>query len=357
MALNLEKERSIAEIAVLRACILTKRMLNHVQGISKEDASPVTVADFAAQALLISTVRHAFPTYGFVGEEDASEMRKDSDLAQRVFDLVKSVKAPGLEPGSVVPGPASISEMLDMIDLGGKGEGGNKGRFWVMDPIDGTKMFLEGGQYAVSLALIEDGKEVLGVLGCPNLKLDAAGHVRETSVDKDGLGIMLSAVKGQGVTTRTLSKADDLPLSKPMARLTAPANMKDLHVVDCVESKASRHDIVKTLMEEFGGRYPGTEVWSSHMRYAALIVGGGDFQLRVPSAKGATPCIWDHAGAQLIFTELGGKVTDLDGKDIDFSAGRKLVQNRGMVIAKTGIHGEILAKIRALLEDEKANKP
>lgn len=43
---------------------------------------------------------------------------------------------------------------------------------WALDPIDGTKGFLRGGQYAVCLALLEDGKPVLGVMGTPNLPLD-----------------------------------------------------------------------------------------------------------------------------------------------------------------------------------------
>jgi 3'(2'), 5'-bisphosphate nucleotidase len=42
-------------------------------------------------------------------------------------------------------------------------------RYWVMDPVDGTKGFLRGDQYAVALALVERGEVVLGVLGCPNL--------------------------------------------------------------------------------------------------------------------------------------------------------------------------------------------
>jgi 3'(2'), 5'-bisphosphate nucleotidase len=42
-------------------------------------------------------------------------------------------------------------------------------RYWTLDPIDGTKGFLRGDQYAIALALVEHGEVVLGVLGCPNL--------------------------------------------------------------------------------------------------------------------------------------------------------------------------------------------
>jgi len=62
---------------------------------------------------------------------------------------------------------------------------------WTLDPIDGTKGFLRGGQYAVCLALIEDAQVQLGVIGCPNLLVDPS--------NQDGpRGCLFVAVKGQG---------------------------------------------------------------------------------------------------------------------------------------------------------------
>ena len=62
-------------------------------------------------------------------------------------------------------------EVLTAIDYG-KFSGCSRGRYWAVDPIDGTKGFLRGEQYAVAIGLIENGKVVVGVLGCPNLTLD-----------------------------------------------------------------------------------------------------------------------------------------------------------------------------------------
>jgi 3'(2'), 5'-bisphosphate nucleotidase len=45
-------------------------------------------------------------------------------------------------------------------------------RFWALDPIDGTKGFLRGDQYAIALALVENREVKLGVLACPNLHVD-----------------------------------------------------------------------------------------------------------------------------------------------------------------------------------------
>ncbi len=79
---------------------------------------------------------------------------------------------------------------MDAIDRGSYA-GGPKGRHWALDPIDGTKGFLRGGQYAVCLALIEDGVVQLGVIGCPNLPLN---H-NEPEGEKGSLFI---AVRNQG---------------------------------------------------------------------------------------------------------------------------------------------------------------
>ena len=100
----------------------------------------------------------------------------------------------------------SEEEMLRLIDMG-RSEGGREGRFWALDPIDGTKGFLRGGQYAVCLALVVDGDVKVGLLGCPNLPVDDKAAM---SADVDGgssrRGVMFAAVKGEGATSRGLGR-------------------------------------------------------------------------------------------------------------------------------------------------------
>lgn len=63
---------------------------------------------------------------------------------------------------------------------------------WTLDPIDGTKGFLRGGQYAVGLALIVDSVVQFGVMGCPNLPV--------SSTDPEGeKGCIFVATRGQGL--------------------------------------------------------------------------------------------------------------------------------------------------------------
>lgn len=198
MTISYTRERHLAELAVLQASILTKQVQLTVCEISKDDNSPVTIADFAAQALFIGAIRSAFPNDAVLGEEDSAALRADKMLRSKVYELVSSATdvVDPLARGCVLPKPGSMEEMLDLIDLGGRGRGGGKGRVWIMDPIDGTAAFLKGQQYTVSLALIEDGKGVTGVSGCPNISAEMT-WVSADDFDQE-LGTMLTAVRGRG---------------------------------------------------------------------------------------------------------------------------------------------------------------
>lgn len=341
-------EQRVAELAVLRASILTKRVQSAVSEISKADNSPVTIADFAAQALLIGALHHAFPGDSFLGEEDSGPLRVDKSLCNKVYELVLSATdvMDSYTGGNALPKPSSVEEMLSWIDFGGRGKGGDKGRFWVMDPVDGTATFLRGQQYAVSLSLIDNGREVVGVLGCPNISAEMT-RVSENEIDKTGFGIMLTAVRGQGSTIRTMT-LDGLSDAFPLSFLETSKSDK-LRIVGCTDCEVTRHDVIATLANQFDAKFPNIEVWSSHVRYAALIVGGGNVQFWIPASTASKMHIWDHAGTQLIFTELGGKVTDLDGRAVDFGAGRDLSRNRGLVVARGEIHQSVLVAMNVIV--------
>ena len=62
-------------------------------------------------------------------------------------------------------------EVCRWIDHGGGSQYSE--RFWTLDPIDGTKGFLRGEQYAVALALIVEGRIAVAALACPNLRVPA----------------------------------------------------------------------------------------------------------------------------------------------------------------------------------------
>ncbi|KAJ3186151.1 hypothetical protein HK101_009704 [Irineochytrium annulatum] len=123
----LRLERSVAVEAVVAASKLCQSVFTHIvagQTLTKDDKSPVTIADFGAQALVNSYIRKHFPQDRIVGEEDAKDLREDSTMRGKVLDLVNTVAET----------PMASDQMLDLIDAGNDG-GGPSGRFWTLDPI------------------------------------------------------------------------------------------------------------------------------------------------------------------------------------------------------------------------------
>ena len=68
----------------------------------------------------------------------------------------------------------------------------------------------------------------------------------------------------------------------------------------------------------------------------------------MPTKKDYVERIWDHAAGALIASEAGCAVTDIDGKSLDFSHGRGLEKNRGILCAPPGVHGRLMAALREL---------
>ncbi|KAH6606549.1 hypothetical protein Trco_005702 [Trichoderma cornu-damae] len=369
MPLPLPFTKYVAELTVLRAALLTRRVLSSATEIPKDDATPVTIADLGAQALIMASLRGAFPADGYVGEENAEVLRNNEHLSALVFRHAIDANSDFARHESVntdedlavtsLPGLGTREEMLALLDLAGRGQPGPRGRFWVMDPVDGTATFLKGQQYAISLALIEDGKEVLSVVCYPNLSLED-GFVAETSVDRRGCGVMLSALRGEGTEYRKLSTEYYLGPGRKLEPFPPPVGLSDLRFVDCLASTSCRLDITEGLAKQIGALpYPGIDLWSSHVRYAALMIGEGEegkhIMVRVPVGARADPSrsyVWDHAGSQLMYTEMGGKITDLDGKDIDFGAGRTLAANWGVVAAPESVHDEVLRLVRERIDED-----
>lgn len=170
------RELLVASLAVKRASNLTKKLSDSIVTTqtsgteTKADKSPVTIGDYASQAIINHAIKLNFPTDEIVGEEDSETLQESTEEAKRlslkILDIIleEQKKADSEILGNLYDLP-SIYKSIDM----GNSKGGSKGRFWALDPIDGTKGFLRGDQFAVCLALIEDGKVVLGVIGCPNL--------------------------------------------------------------------------------------------------------------------------------------------------------------------------------------------
>jgi len=137
----------------------TMRFYGVTEAMEKADGSPVTAADQAAEDIILPALRHLTPEIPVISEEESSK---------------------GLSPDVVGP------------------------RFWLVDPLDGTKEFLSGnGEFTVNIALIEDGVPVLGVVVVPALGQTYAGAAPGSAVVADAAGergICVRAIPAEGLT-------------------------------------------------------------------------------------------------------------------------------------------------------------
>ena len=298
----------------------------------KDDRSPVTVADFAVQAIVAMALKEAFGDVPIVGEERAGMLRlpEQAEVRRAVVEAVDRYRT-GVRDDDV----------LGAID--GCDHDASAGAYWTLDPIDGTKGFLRGQQYAIALALIEAGRVVLGVLGCPNLPLQ-----RDLPFDRPGPhGTIYAARIGCGT--------GQWPDHEPRGQ-EAPVQVRShqpgaLTVCESVEAAHSRHDHTRRVLQRVAqdlGLVIDYARLNSQCKYAVVARGQADAYLRMPAGKSYVEKIWDHAAGMMIAEEAGAVVSDIAGARLDFTHGRRLEANRGIVCASGSIHGAIIDVIRDL---------
>jgi 3'(2'), 5'-bisphosphate nucleotidase len=324
-----DTERAAAVDAVRKACQLGQAVQERfIAGteLKKGDKSPVTVADYGAQAIVSALLHGAFPHDPLVGEEDAAALRDPANAALK-GNVIAAVNA-------VLPDLAE-ADVLGAIDRGVHA-GGAKGRFWALDPVDGTKGFLRMEQYAVALALVEDGEVVLGVLGCPNLPHDLAN-------ESGGRGCLFVAVRDQGASWRPLSDG-----ASRAAFVDGVTETSAARLTESVESGHTAQDESAVVAQALGIERPPIRM-DSQCKYAAVARGDASIYLRLPTRNDYVERIWDHAAGWRIVTEAGGKVTDVRGKPLDFGRGRGLEANAGVVVTNGALHDRVLAAVGKVL--------
>lgn len=235
----------------------------------KSPGQPVTAADLAADRILWETLTGERPDYGWLSEETVD---KPDRLARK--------------------------------------------RVWIVDPVDGTRSFVEGvSEFALSVALAEDGVVVAGAVCNP-----AAGS-------------LYWAIRGGG------AYAADLDGGTPRAvrRLRVRRRRRGPPTL-----LASRHEMTDGEFAPFVER--GWHVrpsGSTAYKLARLAAGEGDvFLSRGPKSE------WDVCAGDLLVTEAGGSVTDLRGSPFHYNRLDPAVY--GVVATTTGLHEDVLALIRSL---------
>lgn len=298
-------EEIVAE-SVLLAAKTARDALTRPEGVvrsRKQDHSVVTAADLACQTILLTAVAQVLPSERVLAEESAGPL-KDSVFSGQVRELVEDA----------FHRPVAEGEILDAIEYRGNP---NANTVWFVDPIDGTRGYLEGLHYAVAIARVVDGAPEHSWLAVPMV---SDGALSEAT------GKLFKAVRGEGATYRSIEEGEWQTLPN---RHTPPDDRLAI-----VASRA--HDTVH-LPRTVNQKKWGVELLSmdSQAKYAALAIGRADLYPRKPSRWFGHFFCWDHAAGALLVSETGGVVTDLAGKAMDWTRGERLNDNRGIFAASS----------------------
>jgi 3'(2'), 5'-bisphosphate nucleotidase len=210
---------------------------------TKSDASPLTAADLAAHRIIAAGLAALRPEWPVVSEEGA----------QLAFEERRHWR-----------------------------------RFWLVDPLDGTREFLSGnGEYTVNIALIEDGAPRLGVVLAPATGLEYSGLAGGGAWRARG-GAAREAIRVAG-------------------RLPGGAALR------LVGSRSHRGDSLDALLARIG---PHEFVaMGSSLKFCVLAEGGADVYPRLgPTSE------WDTAAGHAVLLGAGGRVMRLDGTPLRYNA-------------------------------------
>ena len=280
----------------------------------KKDRTPVTVGDYAIQAIVAEALTKAFPDDPLVAEESSTALT--SSEGQSTLEQVHRFVSRVL-PNTT---PKSICQWID------RGTADTASRFWTLDPIDGTKGFLRQAHYAIVLALVVDGQCQIGAMGCPSL---------------NG-GSFFIAVREQGAWMSHMDSPEQF-------KQITVSQQKDLNAAKVLSSFEFSHTNSKQLdilIDTLGAEAKLIRM-DSQTKHVVLASGEGDLLVRLLSTTQPEyrEKIWDQIAGALLIEEAGGSITDLNGKALDFSTGRTLSNNRGLVASNGYLHEEVLELI------------
>jgi 3'(2'), 5'-bisphosphate nucleotidase len=323
-------EHSPEVITAIRAAIMAAELCQSVrkelaggESILKGDRSPVTIADFGSQAIICNLIKEKFPNDIIVAEEDSAELRNPGRT--RILEQVTR------HVGRFIP-EASPEKVCSWIDYSSQKL---QERFWTLDPIDGTKGFLRGDQYAIAFALIEDRAVKFGLMACPNLYWDK-------DQPQGRRGCLFLAIKGKGSFQMDLEAGNRQPLSVSKTEVPSQALF-----TESFEPDHADHLFHQRLAHKLNITRPSLRL-DSQAKYGIVARGEATLYLRVPSPSepGYKENIWDHAAGSIIAEEAGGKVTDTLGNPLDFFSGIKMNKNHGILVTNGVLHDIVLKALK-----------
>lgn len=265
MSFERELARAI-ELARIAGTEVLRMQRGELQIEMKPGDEPVTVADRRASELIVAGLAASFPADPIISEE-------------------------------LVPAPGALGAP----------------RFWLVDPIDGTKDFIRGEDgYSVMIGLVCDGKPTVGV-------------VYQPAIDRLFYGTPDGArMTYQGETT---------PLA--VSSIAAAAEVR------LVASKSHRSPDIDRVKQQLGVS-DEQNLGSVGVKLCVIAAGLRDLYVNPATRTKA----WDTCAPEAILTPAGGRLSDLFGRPIDYT--RELGHHHGLVASNGRVHDEVVAKLTPL---------
>ena len=323
---RLDRDARLALCIVGDAMRVARSLQGQIRPATKSDASQVTVADLAIQAVVSERLRRAHPDDLLIAEEDAAPLRANPELSRQVVEAV----------GQVVP-DATIEQVASWIERTGSRAAR---RSWALDPIDGTSGFIHGRQYAMALALLVAGRVEMSVIGCPHLSIVAAGDAAQV-VESPVRGGIAIAVRGGGAWWSADGEDTCLRL-----RVSSRRDASEARIVHSCEARHGDPARFARALRCLGSHRPPW-LMDSQAKHVTIAAGASDLLMRFPPHGGFHDAVWDQAAGSLLIEEAGGQVTDLAGRPLDFRSGRRLLRNTGMLASNGVLHAAALEAVGA----------
>jgi 3'(2'), 5'-bisphosphate nucleotidase len=263
--LGKELERAL-ELAIQAGTVVRKLQRGELAVEMKPGDEPVSVADRRASELIVSGLVASFPHDPVISEE-------------------------------LPPAPGAFGSQ----------------RFWLVDPIDGTKDFIRGEDgYSVMIGLVAGGRPALGVVHQP-------AQERTFYATPEGAWVTVG------------DEASELRVSD--VATAAEARL--------VASKSHRSDELDRVKQQLGIANEHN-IGSVGVKLALIAMAARDLYVS-PATKTKA---WDTCAPEAILVKAGGRLTDLFGAPLEYSG--ELAHTRGLLASNGRIHDEVVAKLAPL---------
>lgn len=299
-------------IAVQQAAMLAQRVQeDYLAQLSKAGNEPVTIADYGVQAILCRAIHTVYPHDAIVAEESANGFKRSVNAEQQAT-IARLV-------GQVLGESVHVDDIITWLDYG---QDTVSSSTWIIDPIDGTRGFINQRTYIIGVGLVEGGYAAGAVLGCPTL------DEGELLVAWDGNAYrapLMGEVVLEPFRVSERSLGDEVYMVDQGSRTDGPVTQRLKDVFRMGEALTQRVDAQLEI-------------------YVRIARGDADLFVCKPVTR-CSAKVWDHAAGIALVEAAGGSVTDFEGGAVNLGNGER-IPNNSIAASNGKLHPYLLDTVK-----------